>query len=489
MIKIMNWFSMAIGLIPLNRQQSQSNVIFDYAMMSIVPVFYLGCYFLINLRHVFGLCFLDACNSVCRLSNNLFMHLGAFLYLTVTLMSLYRRKEFFLQFDERLNAIDAVIQKCRRVAEMDRVKVTAVKHSVAYHFTWLFLFCVFAFALYYDIRALYLTFGNYAFIPFMVSSFPYLAGSIIQGEFIYHVSVISQRFEQINTLFEKINQEARHRHAPLTVFDIESEGKKQERKNLTPATAMDSRGAAAAAATFGNEQKLSSEMKRQMAAPPPPPPPGQQKNEEDEMDSSNDEDEDDFDYDNATIAENTGNTSEANLPDLFKLHDKILSLSVITNGEFGPQCVPYMAACFVVSIFGIFLETKVNFIVSGKSRLLDYVTYLYVIWSFTTMVVAYIVLRLCCNANNHSKQSAMIVHEIMQKKPAFMLSNDLFYNKMKSFTLQFLHWEGYFQFNGIGLFALDYTFIFSTVSAATSYLIVLLQFDMTAILRNEGLMS
>jgi len=120
-----------------------------------------------------------------------------------------------------------------------------------------------------------------------------------------------------------------------------------------------------------------------------------------------------------------------------------------------------MAACFVVSIFGIFLETKVNFIVSGKSQVLDYMTYLYVIWSFTTMIVAYIVLRLCCNANNHSKQSAMIVHEIMQKKPAFMLSNDLFYNKMKSFTLQFLHWEGYFQFNGIGLFALDYTFIFS----------------------------
>lgn len=154
-------------------------------------------------------------------------------------------------------------------------------------------------------------------------------------------------------------------------------------------------------------------------------------------------------------------TSESNLPDLFKLHDKILSLSVLTNGEFGPQCVPYMAACFVISIFAIFLETKVDFIVGGKSRLLDYCTHLYVTWSFTTMTVAYIVLRLCCNANNHSKQSAMIVHEIMQKKPAFMLSNDLFYNKMKSFTLQFLHWEGYFQFNGIGLFALDYTFIFS----------------------------
>ncbi|KAG5675397.1 hypothetical protein PVAND_005305 [Polypedilum vanderplanki] len=37
-----------------------------------------------------------------------------------------------------------------------------------------------------------------------------------------------------------------------------------------------------------------------------------------------------------------------------------------------------------------------------------------------------------------------------------------------------------FHFNGLGLFKLDYTFIFSAVSAATSYLIVLLQFDMNA---------
>jgi len=87
-------------------------------MMFIVPVFYVICYLLINISHILGLCFLDACNSVCKLSNHLFMHLGAFLYLTITLMSLYRRKEFFLQFDERLNAIDAVIQKCQRVAEM-----------------------------------------------------------------------------------------------------------------------------------------------------------------------------------------------------------------------------------------------------------------------------------------------------------------------------------------------------------------------------------
>ncbi|XP_034099492.1 gustatory and pheromone receptor 33a [Drosophila albomicans] len=468
MIQIMNWLSMAIGLIPLNRQQLHSNFLVDYVMMVLVPCLYLIAYFGIIVMQRFGLAFLDACNSVCRLSNNLFMHLGAFLYVTIFVMSLYRRKQFFVDFETHLAEIDVVIKKCRQVADLDKSRVKAVKHSVAYHFTWLFVFGVFIFALYYDASALYGTFGEYAIIPFMVSSFPYLAGSIIQGEFIYHVSVISNRFEQINTLFEKINQEARRRHAPIQVFDIESEGKKQERKSAVIATKT----------AFGIEQKLADEMKRQKSP----------HEDEDEMNTSDEEDDDIFDY-NDTNTENTESTSETNLPDLFKLHDKILSLSVLTNGEFGPQCVPYMAACFVVSIFGIFLETKVNFIVGGKSPVLDYMTYLYVIWSITTMVVAYIVLRLCCNANNHSKQSAMIVHEIMQKKPAFMLSNDLFYNKMKSFTLQFLHWEGYFQFNGIGLFALDYTFIFSTVSAATSYLIVLLQFDMTAILRSEGLMT
>ncbi|XP_030384553.1 gustatory and pheromone receptor 33a [Scaptodrosophila lebanonensis] len=467
MIQIMNWFSMAIGLIPLNRQTAKSTNAIDYAMMVIVPCFYLACYTTINFLNLYGLPYLSTCNSVCNLSNKLFMHLGAFLYVTITLCSLYRRKFFFLEFNERLQEIDAIILKCRRVAELDKVRVTVVKHSVAYHFTWLLVFGVFSFALYYDTKEMFGIFGQFSFVSLMVTSFPFLAGSVIQGEFIYHVSVISERFSQINTLFEKINQEARHKQAPLTVFDIESNGEKQDTREATNAN---------------GDTKLADEMKRQVAKK-------DKQKDKAESETSSDEDDEDFDYDDATMAEDTGNTSESNLPDLFKLHDKILSLSVVTNGEFGPQCVPYMAACFVISIFGIFLETKVNFIVSGKDRLLDYITYMYCVWTGVTMLVAYIVLRLCCNANNHSKQSAMIVHEIMQKKPAFMLSNDLFYNKMKSFTLQFLHWEGFFHFNGMGLFALDYTFIFSTVSAATSYLIVLLQFDMSTILRNEGLMS
>lgn len=103
--------------------------------------------------------------------------------------------------------------------------------------------------------------------------------------------------------------------------------------------------------------------------------------------------------------------------------------------------------------------------------------------------------------------SALIVHKILQNKPVFMLNDEIFYNKMKSFTLQILHRKNTFNFNGLGLFQLDYTFIFSVinifeisrrpfklhlnefylflqaVSAATSYLIVLLQFDLSADLK------
>lgn len=42
-----------------------------------------------------------------------------------------------------------------------------------------------------------------------------------------------------------------------------------------------------------------------------------------------------------------------------------------------------------------------------------------------------------------------------------MLNDEIYYNKMKSFTLQILHRKNTFNFNGLGLFQLDYTFIFS----------------------------
>lgn len=127
----------------------------------------------------------------------------------------------------------------------------------------------------------------------MVSSFPFLAGSIIQGEFIYHVSVISNRFEQINALFEKINQEARRRHAPLTVFDIESEGKKQERKSSAGKAVAVIDVTAANKTALGMEQKLVEDMKIMKKLKP------SQMEDDEAMNTSEDDSDDDiFDEEN-----------------------------------------------------------------------------------------------------------------------------------------------------------------------------------------------
>ena len=43
------------------------------------------------------------------------------------------------------------------------------------------------------------------------------------------------------------------------------------------------------------------------------------------------------------------------------------------------------------------------------------------------------------NTREESCESALIIHKILQNKPAFMLNDEIFYNKMKSFTLQILN--------------------------------------------------
>ncbi|KAM7351089.1 gustatory receptor 33a [Cochliomyia hominivorax] len=411
---------MIYGVIPYERLNVKANICLSYVQMYVVPVFYLICYGLAKFGK-YGIFKHKDCDSICHLANSLFIHLGLFLYLTVHILTLWRRKQFFIDFEKSLEDIDLWLRKCDAVGVKREEKK---EKKYVYYGTWLAVIVCFAVAMVYDIKELIYYYHELFFILFMTSNFPYTSASIVLGQFIYFVAEISKRFRQLNGLFERINRESERKHAPLMIFDIETEVKKDLPAN----------------------QEL---RQRHVIEHVPVAEDSDEFN--DNMDDLND----------AETVTADSPTSETNLPDLFKIHDKILSLCVITNSQYGPQCVPYMAVCFVITIFGIFLQTKVSFVVGGKNRLLDYVVLLYLLWSLCTMLMAYLVLRLCCNANGYSKQSAMIVHEIMQKKPAFMLGNDVYYNKMKSFTLQFLHWEGCFQFNGIGLFTLDYTFIFS----------------------------
>ncbi|KAJ6649967.1 Gustatory and pheromone receptor 33a, partial [Pseudolycoriella hygida] len=175
-----------------------------------------------------------------------------------------------------------------------------------------------------------------------------------------------------------------------------------------------------------------------------------------------------------------------NMDSLFGLHDSLLDISESINDVYAIQIVTFVTVSFVTILFGFFFETKVKvkhkviFWLWGKNTQLILIGSSYLIWSVMTALIIYTILTICTKAREAAYESALIVHKILQNKPVFMLNDEIYYNKMKSFTLQILHRKNTFNFNGLGLFQLDYTFIFSAVSAATSYLIVLLQFDLTA---------
>ncbi|CAO1367850.1 unnamed protein product [Diamesa tonsa] len=166
--------------------------------------------------------------------------------------------------------------------------------------------------------------------------------------------------------------------------------------------------------------------------------------------------------------------------ELFSLHDKLCDVAEKFNNLYSLEMVTCITGGFVMSLFGFFFETKVIFWAQGINPQLFFFATSYILWGGLMSAIIYLVLRNCSNTREESCESALIIHKILQNKPAFMLNDEIYYSKMKSFTLQILQRKNIFHFHGLGLFRLDYTFIFSAVSAATSYLIVLLQFDMTS---------
>lgn len=172
----------------------------------------------------------------------------------------------------------------------------------------------------------------------------------------------------------------------------------------------------------------------------------------------------------------------------------------------------YVTISFILGMFGIFFVIKEVFYDFSDESNLTHMACSYVLWSAQYGGVILILLRVCEQARRSAFETPLIVHKIVQRKPLFIEHNDIYYNKMKSFTLHSLHRKKTFQFSGQGLFIFDYTFIFSVsgiskfhficqmliiriidfhcvfyfvafkmqvMSAGFSYLIVLLQFDMS----------
>lgn len=172
-------------------------------------------------------------------------------------------------------------------------------------------------------------------------------------------------------------------------------------------------------------------------------------------------------------------------------------------------------------MFGIVFVTKEIFYHFKGENNMSIMAASYIVWSIPSVALIFLLLHACEYTRNMAYDTSLCVHKIIQKRPIFMLESDIFYSKMKAFSLQMLHRKRTFNFSGQGLFNFDYTFIFSVslkrtkvqaytrqnctvfhifdllflwlyfyvqaISAGTSYLIVLLQFDMSFGRHNEDI--
>lgn len=195
--------------------------------------------------------------------------------------------------------------------------------------------------------------------------------------------------------------------------------------------------------------------------------------------------------------------TERSLRMLFELHDRMMDISESINQCYSLNVVVYVTVSFIFAMFGIFFETKEIFYNFKDEMNLAMMATSYILWAIQNNSIIILLLKVCEDTREMAYETSMIVHQIVQKKPLFLQQSNIFYNKMKSFSLHTLHRKKTFNFSGQGLFLFDYTFLFSVsdekprhnlthqlnlfrcfglsqaVSAGASYLIVLLQFDMS----------
>lgn len=145
--------------------------------------------------------------------------------------------------------------------------------------------------------------------------------------------------------------------------------------------------------------------------------------------------------------------------------------SETTNQCYSTITIVYVTISFIYAMFGIFFETKELFYNFKNEENLSHMAISYILWAIHYNGIIFVLLHVCEVTRESAYDTSMIVHKIIQKKPSFMLHSDIYYNKMKSFSLHVLHRKKTFNFSGQGLFNFDYTFIFSVSSSRYIYII------------------
>lgn len=152
--------------------------------------------------------------------------------------------------------------------------------------------------------------------------------------------------------------------------------------------------------------------------------------------------------------------TEQSIRILFEMHEVLMNVSEEANQFYSTNTIPYVTVSFCYALFGIVFETKALSHSPNNTTIIVMATS-YILWAIQYIAIIIILLHTCELTRESAFDTSTIVHKILQKKPTFLLHSDIYFNRMKSFSLHLLHHKQTFNFSGQGLFVFDYTFVFS----------------------------
>uniref|UniRef100_A0A182YRM4 Uncharacterized protein n=1 Tax=Anopheles stephensi TaxID=30069 RepID=A0A182YRM4_ANOST len=163
---------------------------------------------------------------------------------------------------------------------------------------------------------------------------------------------------------------------------------------------------------------------------------------------------------------------------MFVIHENVAKLAEFINRAYSLQLIAIVTVTFVNTLFGFFIETKLLF---WNYQMVDLILRAcrYAFECIPACLLIYNMLVVCASTHTELFKSASLLHKLLQYKANYFIDDQALFERSKAIALQLLHRKRFPLFDGSGLFRLDFTFIFSVFSAATSYLIVLLQFDLS----------
>ncbi|XP_052873625.1 gustatory and pheromone receptor 33a-like [Anopheles cruzii] len=174
------------------------------------------------------------------------------------------------------------------------------------------------------------------------------------------------------------------------------------------------------------------------------------------------------------------------LTQMFIIHENVAKLAEYINSAYSLQVIAIVSVAFVNMLFAFFIETKLLFWNINMTDLIVQAARYGFEWIPGCLLIYYMLI-VCASTHTELFKSATLLHKLLQYKSNIFIDDQPLFERAKAIALQLLHRKRVSLFDGSGLFKLDFTFIFSIFSAATSYLIVLLQFDLSKDLQKATL--